>query len=290
MFLAGYYCKKSLEHRDYKATDFWKNKLITFLVPFWMMVALWFVSARSGAPTAAFVSYASGLRFLSFPPEWDLFSLWFASALIGFYLIFSLVGRHKKVTVATIFTITVGSMIYFSFVGPDNRLIFWNFFYYLLPFTVGFFWKFGFTNRKVLLLAPALLLAPIVYVAVPVGGNLGTFLWIGVNWGKGLLLGLAMTMISLYLFSKVTSVKFSKVVVWVSAGSLIVYLMEPVWSMWTGWLLFPQYIGDSSVQFVLTPEQSALRLLVAIPLAFLVSPAIYRIYLSIANLTRKKLK
>jgi fucose 4-O-acetylase-like acetyltransferase len=74
MFLAGYFCMKSLETREYKFTSFWKNKVKTFLIPFWIIIALWYFAQRMPLrPATFFVAYGLGLRALALPPEWDLF-------------------------------------------------------------------------------------------------------------------------------------------------------------------------------------------------------------------------
>lgn len=284
MFLAGYMCQRSLVKREYKVAEFWKNKLKVFLVPFWLMVALWFVTKRQPfPPIPAYLAYAIGLNFLSFPPEWGLFSLWFASVLLVYYLIFSLMGKHKKLTATTVFLLVIGAITYFSSVSVSDWMLFTNFFFYIMPFAVGFFWSLDFSNRKMLLFTPALLLITIGLIEVPVSGNVGTFLWQSVNWLAQLVRSLAMVVVSLYMLSKVNNAKLSRFVTWVASGSLIIYLMEPIWSMWIGWLLFPQYIGNPGVQFLITPEQSVIRVLFTIPIAFLASPAIYRFYLIIVR-------
>jgi hypothetical protein len=280
MFLSGYLCKKSLESRNYKFGAFWKSKFENFVVPFWLMLVVWFLAQRMvGAPPAAYLAYGLGLKFFALPQSWDLFSLWFASSLFAYYLLFSFIGKHRKLTVFTVLSITIGIMVYFSTVNQTDWIFFWNFFVFLLPFAIGFLWKLDFQNKKVLVLLPALLLLPYSTLSVQLPGSFGTFVGIGVNWLKNLITIIAPTALLLYVFSKIKWGKIGKAATWVSTGALFVYCMEPIWGMWIIWLIYPQYAGNASVQFGITPEQSLLRLLLTIPIAFIVSPLLYHIYM-----------
>ena len=262
MFLAGFFCMKSLENREYKFSSFWKNKTKTFLVPFWIIIILWIFTQRMPLrPATAYIAYGLGLRAFALPSELDLFSLWFASCLLGYFLIFSLLGKHKKITLLTTIIIIVCG---YTILKP---LMYWNWTFYLMPFAVGFFWKLKFNDKKALLLVPLMLL---VFLPNTFTSDLSS-----------LLIGLGLAVTSLFLFSKLKlGVKTNKIVTYVSSGTLITYLMEPIWGMWTGLLLFPQYSGgileNASVQFAMTPLQSATRLMFAIPLAFIVCPLIYK--------------
>jgi hypothetical protein len=140
-----------------------------------------------------------------------------------------------------------------------------------MPFTIGYFWKLKFNGKKTLMFMPLVLL--VFLPSITFNAAFNNLL--------SLLTGLGFTVTSLFLFSKLNfGDKTSKIVTYVSSGALIIYLMEPVWGMWTGLLLFPQYSGgiltNASVQFAITPLQSATRLTLAIPLAFIVCPLIYK--------------
>lgn len=281
MFLAGYFCHRSLEKRGFSIRRFWRDKLATFLVPFWILVAVWALANRvPGRPPAMWAAYATGLRFLELPPSWDGFSLWFASSLVGFFILFSLIGKHRKTLAAAVSLAVVAAWVHFSTVPPDGRTLYWNFYFYIIPFAVGYLWTLGLSDRRVLAASPALCLIGLPAVTVPIAGPLGTFTWIACTVASSLALGLTLTLISLYGFSKLRPGRLTRLARWVGSGALVAYLAEPVLGMWTSMLLFPQYVGgvleNASLQFTLSPAESALRLLVAVPLALLASPLAYR--------------
>jgi hypothetical protein len=279
MFLSGYMLKRSLEKRAYNFLGFWKSKLTSFVIPFWVIaLILCFLQREPNVPPTAVLVYATGLSFIKFSNTWGASILWFASCLLSFFLLFSLIGKYKKTTAVLVVFLTLTALVHFSTVNYSDRLLSWPFFTYILPFTIGFFWKIDWVNRKILITSPLVVLAGIGTVSFAITGAIGSFLSLAASLVICLAGGISMTLLLLYLFGKAQLGKLTSVITLISSGSLIIYLTEPLWGTLTGWLLYPQYMGNYNVQWLLTPQQSILRLLVVIPISFIVSSLLYHAY------------
>jgi len=93
------------------------------------------------------------------------------------------------------------------------------------------------------------------------------------------ILSLCLTLVLLYFFSKIKSQAILKASMNIGCSSLIIYTLEPLFSMLATWLMFPQYLGGfdfTNVLLRLSPLDSLKRLPISIAAAFIFSPLILR--------------
>lgn len=280
MFIAGYFCHKSLANRGFSLRRFWHDKFLKFIVPFWIIIAVWVLANRVPLrPLNMWVAYGAGLRFLTFPVEWDGFSLWFASSLIGFYLLASIFRTHRTTFTVTVVSIVSMASIHIATNTNGSPILYWNFFFYLIPFLIGYRWTRPFTVTYGII---ALLVTPLLLVFdlnLAILGVINPVVWMVADTVWLLTVGLALTLGSLWLFQHCTHVPHVTVFSWVAQGSLIAYLLEPILGKYSSILLFPHLVGDAltnaSLQFEITPTASLLRLVLVVPIALMVSSPIY---------------
>lgn len=267
MFISGYLAHQSMKDRS--LLGFWRRKASSFLLPFWGIILVWWLTQRETyVPNITYVEYALGLRVLVLPANHDLFSLWFASCLIGYFALWSILARFKNRYVEAL---GAGVMVLLGIF--DKGIIWWIWAYYLIPFSLGYLFH-GRSLRLPTWTLP-LLAVPLLLITTAQNFPLGNLL--------NLAAVLPLILLCLNLLMRI-KVPFAEAWTCLASGSLSVYGLEPVYAMWVGWLFWPSYWGNTSVQFLILPGQSLLSLVVSLSLSFAASLVVGRILKTVRHM------
>lgn len=279
MFIAGYLCNKSISSSSFSFRHFWLNKLRTIVWPFILCMTISYIVAGVAIGPQflwSIASYSLGLRVFTQPIFYGL-DFWFVSVLISYFLIFSIFGKRQFLVLIVSTVIVLLGFYYFVTVPANNVQLLPNFFLYLIPFALGYAWKMKFTDNRVLITLP--IIVPLALNITPIDLNLWNNVFMLTEQMQVLILSICLTLLLLYCFNRITSKTILKATEYVGSSSLVIYMLEPLISVLTLWVLFPGYIGNidtGALLLSLSPLDSLKRIPVSIVTAFILCPIILK--------------
>jgi hypothetical protein len=276
MFMAGYLYKRSVAKPNYTLNHFWQGKLRTLIFPTILIIILLYLI--SGVPLSldfakSVAVYSLGLRFFMPPLIYGL-DFWFISVLITYFVIFSLLGNKRVIPVIVTFAIVLVGFFYMINTPQDNFLLLPAFFLYIIAFITGYSWTMKFNDHRVLLIIPVIL--PFIFNVTAINLNLWGSVFMLTEQLKLLVIGIGLTLLCLYIFSYLKKPILVKAVAYVGTYSLAVYLLEPLISWVSLWIIFPLQFGSLDV-YTLSAMDSAKRLPLSIVLGFVLCPLIIKL-------------